>query len=373
MSSADTHTDVVIIGAGPAGSTAAIALARGGRRPILIEKERFPRPKVCGGCLSGTATATLTQILAGSCPLPGIAGDTITFVMGSCRLTCHSRGRTRMALRSELDSCLAQTAQQEGADVRFGQSATLEREGNGRNKKAGWRVIANGSSIRANHILVACGIGRVVRLLGITGRQRQRRLISQQWVQPAHEPLPRIGCIELHWLRGGYVGLATPIENQCVVATAAEVGEPGGDSVFQRLWRLNRDAPIMRALNPDSPGRHGSRGCAGFPWSPDRLGVDNVLLIGDAAGYEEPYTGEGIGQAMRSGLLAARAILQGGQVLDRYSALMRRYHRGTARRTRIISCALRSPVMRLMTSRFPVLPKAFLTRLVEWVHVRSAT
>ena len=80
--------DVAIIGAGPAGSAAAIELARAGRRTLLIEKKRFPREKVCGGCLSGPATARLRQLLGPDRPLPGVEATQATFVIGSYRLAC---------------------------------------------------------------------------------------------------------------------------------------------------------------------------------------------------------------------------------------------------------------------------------------------
>src|SRR5512139_2655565 len=107
MPSTDSSFDVAIIGAGPAGSAAAIELARAGRRTLLVEKKRFPREKVCGGCLSGPATARLRQLLDCDRPLPGVDVTQATFVIGSYRLTCRPNGLTRMVPRSVLDACLA--------------------------------------------------------------------------------------------------------------------------------------------------------------------------------------------------------------------------------------------------------------------------
>src|SRR5262245_14627681 len=99
--------DVVIIGAGPAGSAAAIELSRAGRRVILIERKTFPRAKVCGGCLSGPAAARLKQLLGPNAKPPGIPGSQVSFVIGSYRLTCHPEGTTWMVSRAEMDARLA--------------------------------------------------------------------------------------------------------------------------------------------------------------------------------------------------------------------------------------------------------------------------
>ena len=93
-----------------------------------------------------------------------------------------------------------------------------------------------------------------------------------------------------------------------------------------RLRRLNSGVPIFKVLSEASDHRYHARGTAGFPWNPREVLDRNLLLVGDAAGYAEPFSGEGIGQALRSGQMAARALLTGSDVGTAYSALMNRTH-----------------------------------------------
>ena len=362
----DTDRDVAIVGAGPAGSAAAIALARAGRRVVVVERHIFPREKVCGGCLSGTGTRRLHELLGPQQRAPGRPSTSITFVMGAYRLTCRPHGATWMVPRSELDACLAATAVEAGAEIRFGTPATLELEGER------WVLRVGDEPIRAQTVLIAAGLSGLGRKIGIAGRPGARPMLAQQWVQPANAALPRVGEVELHWLRGGYIGLATPRAEQCVVALAADASDLAGQSAFERLRDLNPRAAIMGVLPPDAPRQFAARGTAGFPWLPTRLGDRNVLLVGDAAGYAEPYSGEGIGQALGSAACAARAILEGGDVCRTYTRLMSRSHRGVFWRTRLISRILQQSLVHTLVTRWPLVPDAWLTQLVARVHVGSA-
>src|SRR5262249_3557497 len=141
------------------------------------------------------------------------------------------------------------------------------------------------------------------------------------------------------------------------------------ESAFERLRRLNPDASIIRSLPADAPRRFGARGTAGFPWLPRRLGDRNLMLIGDAAGYAEPYSGEGIGQAMCSGAHAATAILRGGNVLATYEALMRQEHRWVFWRTRLISAILRLGVIYDLARSIPLGPERVLSQMLARIHV----
>jgi len=361
----DSNVDVVIVGAGPAGASAAITLARAGRRVVLIDKQQFPRDKVCGGCLSGPTLVALKALLGAGRSVPGVAGTRVTLVVGNQRATCESDGRTWLSPRAKLDACLNEAAADAGAQIAYGEPATFARGA------SGWDVLVRARRIHAPHVLIASGLGGLCRQVGIGGRDVSNPMLAQQWVQPAESPLPPLGAVELHWLRGGYLGLATPESGQCVVAMAVRAGAVAGGQAFAGLRGLNPRASIWDILPPDAPRRFGATGTAGFPWMPDRLGVDNVLLIGDAAGYPEPFTGAGIGQAISGAQCAASAVLDGGDVQTNYAVLMRS-HRRQFRRTRLVSTVLNG-VVRVLPPFGPTpLVERFLSRCVERMHIRGA-
>lgn len=366
VTASDRQFDVAIIGAGPAGSAAAIRLARAGARVVLIDRKVFPREKVCGGCLSGRTVGALRELLGSQVELPGVPGTRITFVIGRYRLHCRAGGATRVVRRAELDAHLVDEALVAGAVGCFGEPAELVQSG------GNWRILLEGQLIDAHRILLATGVGGLAIKLGIAGRRSGPPLLGQQWVQPAGPGLPEPGAVQLHWLRGGYVGLACSEPGHCVVALAAEVPGGAGTHPFERLRRRNPDAALWELLPRDAPHRYHARGIAGFPWVPARLADRNVLLVGDAAGYEEPYTGEGIGQALCSAACAAQALVEGQDVAWRYRALMRRRHLPQVRRTRLLSRFLRSGVVQWLTAGRPVLPEHLLAGIVERVHVKES-
>lgn len=361
----EPNFDVVVVGAGPAGSAAAITLARAGRSVLVIEKQRFPRAKVCGGCLSGSAALRLRELL-GEQATPGVPGAKITLVFGGRRITCQPRGATWLASRAELDASLADAAAAAGATIRYGCPARLER------LNTEWAVAIGSDRIRANTILIASGLAGVSRQLGIPERRSGPPMIGQQWIQTAHSPMPALGCVELHWLRGGYVGFATPQPDRCIVALAARADAVVGHGALEGLRRLNPRAAIWEMLPSDSPQQYGAKGVAGFPWIPRRLGVGNVLLIGDAAGYAEPFTGEGIGQAMYSAQCAAHAIVVGGDVLGTYAAMMR-WRRAKLWRTRMLGAILNAASAHFSSYKLSGFLERVLLRSMNSVHVGGAS
>ncbi len=360
-----SRVDVAVVGAGPAGCAAAICLARAHRRVVVFEKQAAGSTKACGGCLSGRALQQLRDLLDADRALPGVDGTGILFAIGSYRIHYRPRGVTWLAPRAELDTALAEAASTAGADVRFGQAATIARV------RHGWDVLAGGERFEAERVLLATGLTGLTRVLGVQARRCHLRMIAQQWVQPADPPLPALGAVEMHWLRGGYIGLATPKAKCCVVALAAETTGAANESVLEQLHRLNPSNRVWDGIPPDATRRYRAKGIGCFPWRPAVLGAGNVLLIGDAAGYEEPFTGEGIGKALCSGAWAAEATIGGDDVLRRYTLGMRRYHRVSHLRLRLVARLLRGRAVQHLASRRPVLPRAPFLRLIEHVHARG--
>lgn len=354
--------DVAIIGGGPAGCAAALTLARAGRCVIVFEKQRFPRPKVCGGCLSGWALEQLRDLRCEHCQLPGTPGADIAFSVGGRLIRCPSGGRTRVVARADFDSMLAERARFAGAEIRFGQPAGIARSGDN------FELVVSGQSLQAGTILVASGLSGLASKIGFRSRPFGAPMIGKQWLTSAQAVGVAPGAVEMHWLRGGYVGLAAPNEADCIVALAMHTAMLSGVEPLLTLKRLNPGAEIWNRV--DSTHKSQVRGAAGFPFVPERLTLANIMLIGDAAGYSEPFSGTGIGMAIYSGTAAARSIISGGGAREYVRAL--RLHRSAMWRTRILGAALNSNVtqglLQLSNSRFD----NWVSKIVQWVHVRSA-
>ncbi len=355
--------DVAIIGAGPAGCAAALELARAGRCVIVLEKRLFPRHKVCGGCLSGWAVAQLRELLGERGELPGTPGSQIVFSVGGRVIRCPSAGHTRIVMRADLDAMLAGAACRAGAEFHFGQQAGVIRE-NGL-----FKVTVGGQPIDAETILLASGLGGLATKPGFESKPFGPPMIGRQWFISAPAVGVTPGAVEMHWLRGGYVGLAAPNDADCIVALAMRTSGIRGEDPLCALKRMNPRSELWDRL-PAKP-HDAMRGAAGFPFVPARLTAANLMLIGDAAGYSEPFSGTGIGLAIYSARCAAQALIAGGEVARSYARAMRP-HRKAMWRTRLLGAAINSGVTRGLLQRSLPQFENWFSNLVDRIHVRSA-
>lgn len=316
--SAAHDADVVVIGGGPAGSVAARGLARAGRRVVLVDRDGHPRWKVCGCCLSGRGVAALAA--------EGM-GD-ITRRLGARRpgrLVIRHRGRdvelpvegTVVLSRSKLDTALLDAARDAGADVRTGWAATLGAVEEG----ARLVRIRRGDEhalLRAPIVLGATGLAPLPSVddagtPGVTRSPGSRIGIGA--VLPAHgfgAGGPASDSIHMVVGRAGYVGISTLEDGRIDVAAAIDaeaVRDAGGPGeAVTELFR-EADHPV-----PDLPPDLGWRGTPDLTRSADAPGAARLLLIGDAASYIEPFTGEGMTWAIedaRSVVPHVEAVLEG--------------------------------------------------------------
>ena len=322
--------DALVVGAGPAGSMAARALAKAGARTLLVERSAFPRWKVCGACLNGHALASLCAAGLGSLVPRQGAVPLDAFEL-------RFRGRsTKLSLpdgvalsRSRFDAALADAAAEAGASVVFETQAHAETTSDG---MRGVRLVHRGRSthVRARVLVDAAGLGG--QCLPTSDAPRVRvapgsRVGAGCVIANVPGRLCRAGTIFMAVGRHGYVGLVR-VEDQSLNIAAAfstgflrTLGSPG----------LAASAILEEAGFPAIPGLESAewRGTPALTRRARPPGADRLFLVGDAAGYVEPFTGEGMAWALASGLAVAPLALRAIEgwtpgLLREWSAIHRR-------------------------------------------------
>lgn len=308
--------DAVVIGAGPAGSLVSQRLATRGYRILVIDKEQFPRPKVCGGCLGAVGATALREasLGLGELGVDSVPLQRVSIHSGDRQATLPLSGR-RAIHRCQFDARLLDQAVRYGTQTLIGSRAKLGcvREGS---RDVEIAASADDSrTVRARLVITAAGLG-ADRLLPsderpVTVRRSNGRVGAGATVA-ACEPYGDASGVTMACGRGGegYVGIAPLPGEQLDIAAAFDpraVSDAGGTAPLAAKILRDCDLPVPEQLLESD-----WRATPTLTQRPTRLGAERVLLIGDAAGYVEPFTGEGIGWALRSALevesLAVRAI-----------------------------------------------------------------
>jgi geranylgeranyl reductase family protein len=291
--------DALVVGAGPAGSSTAIQLARGGARVLLADKARFPRDKPCGGGLTGRA---LKQIPVD--PSPVVERDVDRFELrlryGSSFTRSHTEPLIRMTQRRRLDAFLAEHAVQAGAELRDEAGVEVtEIAADGVTARVG------DEPVRADVLVGADGAnGVVARAIGVNEEiVRGVALEGNVPLDAVQGDYERTAVIELAVVPGGYGWLFPKGDH-------ANLGVGGWGSEGPRLRdHLDRLA-LAYGLTPDD-----LNDVRGHRLPMRRLGTPagqgRVLLVGDAAGLVDPLSGDGMYEAFVSARLAADAVLTG--------------------------------------------------------------
>lgn len=297
---AERAWDVVVIGAGPAGSLTALLVARAGLDVVLVERAAFPRRKVCGCCLNAAALAGLRA--AGLGELTERLGARVL-----TRLRLASPGRSATvplvagaALSRELlDTALATEAVRAGCAFLPGTRAVVEAV-----DRAGRAVAlhaADGAaSVRARVVIAATGLGgrflsdEAEFAVEAAGDSR----IGAGTVLAATPPGYEAGTIYMAWGERGYVGLVRVERDRLDVAGALDpalVREAGG--MAEAATAILRQAGL-----PVPDGLAESRWQGTPPLTTHRAAIagERLFLVGDATGYVEPFTGEGMAWALAS-------------------------------------------------------------------------
>ena len=333
--------DVLVVGAGPAGSAAAIHLARGGARVLLADRARFPRDKPCGGGLTGRA---LNHV---PCDITPVVEHV---VHGFVLRAGYGRGLARrsknpvilMTQRRRLDSFLAEQAAAAGAELRDGAAVD---EIVAADDSITARV--GDSRVRAGYVVGADGAnGIVARTFGLGDDVRLGVALEGNVAWDALDPAPYRGTawVELGVVPGGY-GWVFPKGDHANLGVGGWLDE--GPRLRSHLARLAREHDV----DPEALTEvRGHRLPMRPPGSPAARG--RVLLVGDAAGLVDSLSGDGIYEAFVSARLASEAVLVGrpeeydaalSRALDRHAAASWKAKRVADRFPRACLWAMRAP------------------------------
>jgi flavin-dependent dehydrogenase len=364
------NADVLIVGGGPAGAVSALLLARRGLDVLLIDRDAFPRPKPCGECLSPAATLALRALglldaveAAAPARLAGwriVAPSGAAFEARFAEVTSDPLLHTSLSMaRDRLDTLLFEAAAGAGVRAVCGvRVLELARDPPG--------VLGMGRAgrfeARGRLVIGADGLRSVVaRRIGAHGRSgRLRKLSLTAHLAGIAEGADPLG--EMHLADGMCAGIAPIVadatsHNVTLVVDGRRFGRDVATEpvafyrrsleCFPGLRDRVRDATF---LDDDSRRRTGPLLASGPFDRPTRhIVTPGFALVGDAAGYYDPFTGQGIFQALAGADVLAReaaAALErdgGPPLLLRYQDEQRKLVRGSRRLQRIIEMVTRRP------------------------------
>jgi len=325
--------DALVVGAGPAGSTAAFRLARAGARVLLIDKARFPRDKPCGGGLTYRAVRLLPFSVD---PVVEEEVDIFELGLGYRRRfeRCTRQPLVVMTQRRRLDAFLVEQAQEAGAQFRDGTTV---------------------DGVEATVVMGADGVnGTTAKALGFEPHEYEVALEGNVPYGPApHSRYARRAVVEFGIVPGGY-GWVFPKGDHVNVGVGGWLHQ--GPLLRKHLSRLCREHGIPEDALTEVRGYRLPLRRPGFTPA-----LGRTALVGDAAGLIDPVSGDGIYEALLSSQLAVENALDiiAGRTADFSS------YAGRLRRALALSAAA-SWRAKLALERFPNLSFSLLQAPYAW-------
>jgi geranylgeranyl reductase family protein len=289
--------DVIVVGAGPAGSTAARVAAEAGARVLLIDRAMFPRYKTCGGGITGRSLRAMPDAARAT-----FEADITEFGLsrhGGDRVMLHAEPAfLGMVQRERFDQALVDVAAAAGVEFRDATAMRGIDEVTDEDGRSSIRLRVDGGELVARVVVGADGSsGRTSGYVGVEfaasdlGLEVEVEAIDHEWASTA--------LFDWGADRGAYAWLF-PKHDSLTIGVIQRTGLPDATRAYLELWlrqlglagatRLRESGHLTRWRSRTSPLRRGS-----------------VLVAGEAAGLLEPWTREGISFALRSGAMAGAA------------------------------------------------------------------
>ncbi len=335
--------DVIVVGAGPAGAAASILLAEHGLAVITLDRVRFPRDKICGEYLSPEAGRVLDRLgvlktldSAGAVPLAGMRitapdGTRLQGVYGPSGAFRPYRGHALGVSRAVLDGVLADRLRALGVDFREHVRVTDVVRAGG--DVAGVRATdAHGAALTLHAPVVMGADGRasvVAQRLGCRHPHRLRRMAVTTYVSGI-DGCRDFGEIFVDPPDYAILNPLAPDRVNLSLVVPLEHAAPWSPRLAQFLEARVKQMPHLarRVAGARLVAPVQAMGPLAYRVSAPQEG--GVLLVGDAAGFYDPFTGEGIFTALRSAELAVDVAVHAVRTGDVSSRALARYHRERA-------------------------------------------
>ena len=355
--------DIAIVGGGPAGTAAAITAARQGARVLLLERSRLPRHKVCGEFISAESLDLLTALLEGT-PQAALLTDAprihaARIFLDDTVVQASLPAPAASVERYSLDLALWRAAESAGVDARLHTAVEkLARDDHH------WRLQTTAGDLLARSVVDATG--RWSNLRAASAPAEFSVGVKAHFTSDQAEP----DTVDLYFFHGGYCGVSRVNRdevNVCAMLRSAE-------------FQVCRDRPLAHILaahrDLQQRSAHWRRTTeivitSPLVFRPVVATADGVLRAGDAAGFIDPFAGDGISLALRSGTLAAehlRCVWRNGCAIDiaarQYADSYRRQFAKLFRRTALLRRALTTPLL-LHAVRLGIVREGMLNVLIK--------
>ena len=300
--------DAIVVGAGPAGATAARELALAGRSVLLLERERLPRHKPCGGALSPRLLPRLPIALDHGLLEATITRATFSFRAGEAVEMASQRPMGFMVRRDAFDAALCRAAQDAGARLMDGvpvRSVSAE--------AGGVFVVTDAGTFAGDLVIGADGAGSLVARALVPGRRRAA-LVAVEALADGHRDRGDLSrdrvLVDFGECPGGY---AWAFPKRDHLNLGAMVLREEGTCLKAAFGRFAAGLPVREILGVNRV--HGAL-IPAYDGRLQAVAAGPAFLVGDAAGLVDPFLGEGIYYAVRSAQLLARALAKGGEALE---------------------------------------------------------